>query len=109
MSIRWKLTVRFVAQLLFAGLLLMALAVLSFQWTMNELTRIEAERQFGQAGVQQLIQTLKVENGRIVFDAKLLEKYARAADGCSASTAKAGSPTRSIRRRTFPTPICPAS
>lgn len=74
MSIRWKLTVRFVAQLLFAGLLLMALAVLSFQWTMNELTRIEAERQFGQAGVQQLIQTLKVENGRIVFDAKLLEK-----------------------------------
>lgn len=74
MNIRRKLVFRFIGQLLVAGGILIALALGILVWVADELNQIEAERDFGAAGLQRLSETMTVEDGVVSFDSVLLEQ-----------------------------------
>ncbi len=73
MTVKSRLAVRLVAWLAVAGVLLFALAAVMLNWTNNQLSRIEATRQFESAGLYELIRTLQSEGGQLRFDPQLLE------------------------------------
>ncbi|MFC4302474.1 sensor histidine kinase [Cohnella boryungensis] len=73
MSVKRRLALRLIAWLIPIGLILFALAALAMNWTLNQLNRIEAMRQFNSAGLYELVRTIQKEGDQVRFDPKLLE------------------------------------
>ncbi|GIO05759.1 two-component sensor histidine kinase [Brevibacillus reuszeri] len=72
MNIKSRLALHLIAWLVIVGLILSLLAGITLVWTMNQLTRIEATRQFESAGLYQLIQTIQAKGDSLEFDPELL-------------------------------------
>ncbi|XID92924.1 sensor histidine kinase [Paenibacillaceae bacterium WGS1546] len=73
MSIKGRLALRLAIGFVLAGLVLLAFAAATLGWTINQLTRIEASRQFENAGLSELIRTIEHQDGQLRFDPKLIE------------------------------------
>jgi len=73
MSIKSRIALRLIGWLAIVGVMLFALAGISLNWTMNQLSRIEAERDFESAGLYELVRTLQQHTDGLEFDPDLLE------------------------------------
>jgi signal transduction histidine kinase len=73
MNVKWRLAFRLIAWLALAGFALLALAGGALYWTIHQLTRIEAARDFESAGLYRLVQTIQAEGDDLKFDPELLE------------------------------------
>jgi len=73
MTVKTRLALRLVAWLTAIGLILFAMAGIALTWTNNQLSKIEAERQFESAGLIELIRTLQRNGDRLEFDPELLK------------------------------------
>ncbi|PYI57259.1 sensor histidine kinase [Paenibacillus flagellatus] len=74
MNVRWRLTLRLIGWLAALGLVLLLLAAGAFGWISQRLLQIEAGRNFASAGLQRLLQTMVVKDGKLHFDPGLLEQ-----------------------------------
>ncbi|MHA7965897.1 sensor histidine kinase [Paenibacillus sp. CAU 1782] len=72
MNIKWRLALKLATGLLVVGAVLLVLAGFILKWGTDNMSRLEATRQFESAGLYQLIQTLQQEDGIIRFDPELL-------------------------------------
>ncbi|BBI31848.1 sensor histidine kinase [Cohnella abietis] len=73
MSIKRRLTFRLITWLLIVGLVLLALAISTLLWTVNQLSRIETGRQFESAGLYQLVRTVESKGNSLQFDEELID------------------------------------
>ncbi|MBP1995527.1 sensor histidine kinase [Paenibacillus eucommiae] len=73
MNVKWRLTFRLIAWLAIVGLILSMLAAGALYWTYNQLSRIQAGREFESAGLYQLVQTIRTRGDDLQFDPELLE------------------------------------
>jgi two-component system OmpR family sensor kinase len=73
MSIKSRLSLRLIVWLAFVGIVLFALAGTTLNWTMNQLSRIDATRQFDSAGLYQLVRTIQAEGDKLNFNEELLQ------------------------------------
>lgn len=73
MSIKRRLTVRFILQLALAGLFILVLASITIFWMLTKLNDIEMERNFASIGLSKLISTSTITPEGIQFDPELLE------------------------------------
>lgn len=72
MNIKWRLALKLAAGLLVVGIILLILGGFILKWGTDNMSRLEATRQFESAGLYQLIQTLQQDGNRIRFDPELL-------------------------------------
>ncbi|MGG4495119.1 sensor histidine kinase [Brevibacillus reuszeri] len=72
MNIKSRLALHLIAWLVIVGLILSVLAGIALVWTMKQLSRIEATRQFESAGLYQLIETIQAKGDSLQFDPELL-------------------------------------
>ncbi|KZE47108.1 histidine kinase [Brevibacillus parabrevis] len=73
MNVKNRLAIRLISWLVIVGLLLSILGGVALFWIIDRLTQIEANRQFENAGLYQLIQTLESRDGQLYFDPQLIE------------------------------------
>ncbi|QMV43278.1 sensor histidine kinase [Cohnella cholangitidis] len=74
MNVKNRIALRLIAWLAAVGLVLFALAWTTLSWTMNQLSKIDATRQFESAGLHRLIQTVQAKGDKLVFDPELLDQ-----------------------------------
>ncbi|WP_254450289.1 hypothetical protein [Cohnella herbarum] len=74
MNVKNRIALRLIAWLVLVGIVLFAMAWTTLSWTMNQLTKIDASRQFDDAGLHRLVQTIRAEGDNLVFDADLLDQ-----------------------------------
>ncbi|WP_256762049.1 sensor histidine kinase KdpD [Cohnella sp. WQ 127256] len=74
MNIKSRLTLRLISWLVAVGVILFVLAGIVLNWTMNQLVRVEASREFNSAGLHQLIQNIQTREDKLQFDADILEQ-----------------------------------
>ncbi|MBN2980172.1 sensor histidine kinase [Cohnella algarum] len=72
MNVKWRLAFRLIVWLTLAGIALLALAGGAVYWSYQQLMRIETARDFENAGLYRLVQTLRNEGGDLTFDPELL-------------------------------------
>lgn len=73
MSIKRRLTIRYILQLALAGLFILILASITIVWMLTRLTDIEMKRDFASIGLSKLISTSTTTPEGIQFDPELLE------------------------------------
>ncbi|MBB6672160.1 sensor histidine kinase [Cohnella nanjingensis] len=78
MNIKWRLSLRLIVMLVLVLAILLVLAGRTLYWSLNELTRIESARDFENAGLYRLVQTVEAGGDDLRFDAALLEQVRRA-------------------------------
>jgi two-component system OmpR family sensor kinase len=74
MSIKRRLTLRFVLHSVIAGLVVFLFAGLTFLWVQQKLSDISMTKNFATVGLQRLVESSKFGPDGIIFDAKLLEQ-----------------------------------
>ncbi|WP_068774029.1 HAMP domain-containing sensor histidine kinase [Paenibacillus sp. FJAT-26967] len=77
MDVRKRLILRFIAQLVTIGFLILLLVGGAVSYFFNEITRIEMNQDFTNAGMTKLVDSIRTENERITFDSKLLDQALR--------------------------------
>ncbi|MBW7474705.1 HAMP domain-containing histidine kinase [Paenibacillus oenotherae] len=74
MSIKRRLTIRYILQLALAGLFILILAALTMYWMFQKLTDIEIKRDFASVGLSMLISTSTIGPDGLQFDPELLNQ-----------------------------------
>lgn len=100
MNFKNRLAIRLISWLVIVGLLLSILGGVALFWIIDRMTQIEANRQFENAGLYQLIQTLESRDGQLYFDPQLLELIRESGAGCNAWMNREKSPIRFSRPMT---------
>ncbi|MNB95125.1 Alkaline phosphatase synthesis sensor protein PhoR [compost metagenome] len=74
MNIKRRLTLRFVLQLAITGMVVLAIAAVTFTWMLLRFLDISITRDFANVGLEQLVESSKIDEKGIQFSPSLLEQ-----------------------------------